>query len=225
MGCREVSWARTTDGEANGTAFIIQPVSSELAVSVDFCQASQRSLPSAHFFPTGPVFEKLVQLKNLGSKSAAEESQAKLERFIASYPCDVRVQGDDLHIVVAIASVQYVPTDVRVATEDDAMHNANRPTWEEKPPPEFLREMQLPDLLGRTFLSTAPGNRVDIVRYDPPNVDMLEAMLYFPRTLPDGSPFIRPVDKELRFETRINGKGVKVKFDLKKLLYKGKLEN
>ncbi len=49
-------------------------------------------------------------------------------------------------------------------------------------------------------------------------------MYYFPRNLPDGKPLVAPGDKELRFETLIDKRQVKIKFDLGKMRYKGKLE-
>jgi hypothetical protein len=90
--------------------------------------------------------------------------------------------------------------------------------------PEELMTLQLSDVAGETFLSTETGRRVEILRYDRPSLDMLGAKLYFPRTLPDGRPLITNRDRELRFETRVGGKRIKAKFDLKKMKYKGKLE-
>jgi hypothetical protein len=68
------------------------------------------------------------------------------------------------------------------------------------------------------------GKRLKVFDYIPPGADRLGAKILFQRILPDGTPFIAPGDKELRFETRINKMKIKVKFDLRKMLYKGKLE-
>ena len=52
----------------------------------------------------------------------------------------------------------------------------------------------------------------------------LEGKFYFSRRLIDGSPQVAPDDKELRFETRIGNRKVRVKFSLKKLTYQNRLQ-
>ena len=99
-----------------------------------------------------------------------------------------------------------------------------RQSWREEPRPNELMDLQLSDWTGHTILSTETGRSVEIVRYDPPGLDMLGAKFYFPSRLPDGTPLVANGGKELRFETRINGKSVKAKFDLRKMRYQGRLE-
>ena len=84
--------------------------------------------------------------------------------------------------------------------------------------------LELSDWLGNTFLSTSHGKRAEIVRYDPPGLDSLGAKFYFLRRLHDGSALIGNRDTDLQFETRIGGRRVRVKFDLRKMMYKGKLQ-
>jgi hypothetical protein len=45
-------------------------------------------------------------------------------------------------------------------------------------------------------------------RYDAPGLDQLGAKFYFSKILPDGSALVGPGDKELRFESRIEGKRI-----------------
>ena len=80
------------------------------------------------------------------------------------------------------------------------------------------------DLQSHTFLASGRDGRVSAVHYEPPHSDWLGAKFYFPRYLPGGTPLITAKDKELKFETRIGGRKIKAKFDLRKLQYKGTLE-
>ena len=61
------------------------------------------------------------------------------------------------------------------------------------------------------------------MEFEPPN-SFLGAQFYFLRNLPNGQPFVSLADKELLFETRMNGHKIRVNFKLKKMLYRGKLE-
>lgn len=67
------------------------------------------------------VMEKTVRVEDLSPQSTTDESQAMLRRFMESCPDDLRVRGDELRIVVAVAAVQYFPADVdpKGGREDD----------------------------------------------------------------------------------------------------------
>jgi hypothetical protein len=73
-------------------------------------------------------------------------------------------------------------------------------------------------------LATKTGKRVELTNYQSPGTGAAGALYFFPRNLPDGTPLVTAPDKELLFETVINKRQVKIKFDLDKLKYKGKLE-
>jgi hypothetical protein len=164
-------------------------------------------------FPAGPMTERLVRTDDLTLKSEAEESEAKLRRFIAEYPDDIRIQGDHLHIVIAMCMVQSVPLDIQ-----SGFH------WRELPLPDTLRNLKLADLSGRTYLSTSAGRRVGISGYNPPRTELSDATFYFPRLMSDGTPLIDGDEKELRFETSFQGKTIKVKYDLRKTLFQGRMD-
>lgn len=105
-----------------------------------------------------------------------------------------------------------------------------------------LMKLTSPTLASNTLLATSSGRKVFLTRYDPPGNDGLGAKYYFPRNLPDGTPLVTAVDKEIRFETMItlnegvtltgNELGVELEredriwmqFDLRKMLFEGKLE-
>ena len=98
-----------------------------------------------------------------------------------------------------------------------------------------LLSLGTPDLSAITSLATRAGKRVYRARYEPPGPDGLGAKFYFPRKLPDGSPFVVLRDKEVCFETQIQLSGIvpsrisrtdKVSacFKLQKMVFEGKLE-
>lgn len=105
-----------------------------------------------------------------------------------------------------------------------------------------LLKLATSNLASNTFLATGTGRKVFLSRYDPPGQDGLGAKYYFPRKLPDGTSLVAPADKEIRFETMItlnegatltgNELGVEleredriwVQFDLRKMVFEGKLE-
>jgi hypothetical protein len=104
-----------------------------------------------------------------------------------------------------------------------------------------LMKLRTTDLTHNTSLTTNSGGKVFLVRYDPPGRDSLGAKFYFPRNKEDGTPLVSPGDKELRFETSITlledaqpafqtGSAsqrtdpVWMQFDLKKMIFEGRLE-
>jgi len=176
----------------------------------------------------GPDFENTIPVDQAKARDKAEESQARLKRFMSANQGDIRVRGDERHIVIAVALSQFVPPSASrwaIDTEGRQIRTEiSQSPWIEEPRPEFLMGSKLSDWVGRTYVTTNLGKRAEVVRYDPPGLDLLGAKFYFSRRTPDGKILIGDGDDELRFETRIGGKQVRVKFDLKKMKYKGKLE-
>jgi hypothetical protein len=151
-----------------------------------------------------------VALKDLNTGTEAERE--RLNAFMKSRPDDVRVRGDADYIIVAIT--------LRVGTGASTFEPLPKhwveilmPADRESNPSEFDR---------KTSLSTDKGDRVSLARYEPH--DQLGAKYYFPRARTDGRPLITSGSKELRFETMIQRTRIKVKFDLSKMVYKGKIE-
>ncbi len=93
---------------------------------------------------------------------------------------------------------------------------------------EFFKDDRLPsrfaDMTPPTTLSTDTGKHVRMSRFIPPDKHELGALFYFPRNLPGGTPLVTAEDKELQFKATIKGNDLAVKFSLRKMTYKGKLE-
>jgi hypothetical protein len=159
--------------------------------------------------------ENTVSANDLSAKTGAEEERALLEKFMTHNADDLRIKGDEKHIVVGL-------TLFVAAQEPGTRLRGGRMTWLEEPYGDELSGADISEL--RASLVTGTGKRVAIVDYKPPGPDLLGAKLYFPRDLPDGSPFITAGDKELRFEAFMNNTRIKARFDLKRMKYKGKLE-
>jgi hypothetical protein len=153
-----------------------------------------------------------VQLHELNKKDN-EMEQARLKKFIASNPNSSIVQGDEEHIILSFI----VPSPGKPSPK-------NILAWGEDHSDEAFSAIDSSKLIANTSLETDSGKRIKIFRYEPPGTDRLGAKFFFKRKLPDGSPFITSGDKELRFETRLNDRKLKLKFDLRKMIYKGKLE-
>lgn len=126
-------------------------------------------------------------------------------------------QGDDQNIVVVMSlSANPVGSTVYLTVSDT------------------LDRLKTEDLAAQTFLATHGGKKVSLARYDPLGENGYGVKFYFPRRLPDGSPFVTDGNKEIRFETVINlpkerapDLNIKLiqvgqKWDLRKMLYQGK---
>ncbi len=149
--------------------------------------------------------ERVITLEQLRKGAAAEDEFA--DKFIASNPHDVRVTGDDRHIIlsVTLAEITYKG-------------------WEEYNDGESLSGSGISSIGSEAFLQTNSGARMALARYEPPGPDRLGAKLYFERSLPDGKSLITPGDKELRLITRVRDKAITVCFDLRRMKYQGELE-
>ncbi len=182
-----------------------------------------------------PDTEVTISAPELMSKGA-DLYQGRLDKFMATHPGDLRVTRDKDHFVLSISHMILMPlvqnpslprgVSIKGPITIGGQRRSGSPRngrWENEYPDELM-PLTLSDLEKLTFLAINEARKLHLVRYDPPGLDGLGAKFYFPRTLPDGSPFVQPGDKELRFETRIDGGRIKVKFDLRKMMYKGKLE-
>ncbi len=159
----------------------------------------------------GGVPGPTVALKDLKSTGTEDERQ-RLDAFIKSRPDDVRVVGNEKYIIVAIT--------LRVGTGASTFEPLPR-QWSEMPLPADYASIPS-DVDGNSSLSTDAGNRVSLARFE--QHDRLGDKYYFPRALPDGRPLIDRGSKELRFETTTQQTRIKVKFDLGKMVYKGRVE-
>lgn len=155
---------------------------------------------------------KVVSVKEIDAATAAEESQKRMQSLAASYPNDMLVKGDEKHLVIAV-SLKILALGIfgiKSSQEDFGS--------------DELLNVDKSKLIANTNLATNTGKRVALEYYGPPERKLAGALYYFPRNLPDGTPLVSSGDKELRFETVINKRRVRVKFDLSKMTYNGKLE-
>ena len=160
--------------------------------------------------------EMTIDYKDLVEEGTPNRAASLYERFVRANPDDIRLKGSEDYIILSITLTVYDPD-----------WRGSRSVW----PPEFeyagadlLGDLQLSDLADCTFLSTSSSQKVCLVRYERSSYDRLGAKFYFPRRLSPDKDWVNPRDKELIFSTRINGKNITAKFDLRKLTYNGKLE-
>jgi hypothetical protein len=155
---------------------------------------------------------KIVSAKEINAATAAEESQKRLRELLESYPNDWLIKGDEKHLIIAISQKIHTLNIYGIKSSQEVFRN------------DELSDVDQSKLFANTSLSTNTGKRIELENYTPPGTNGAGAMYYFPRNLPDGTPLVAGADKELLFETVINKRPVKIKFDLRKLKYKGKLE-
>jgi len=149
-----------------------------------------------------------IDVKTL-TREASDRAKEAQDKFAKSNPI---IMGDAEHIVVSIVFVpSYMNVPSVVMLYGVGLTNP-------------LEGVSQSDLVPVTFLSTKTGKRMVLRHYLPPGKDGLGAKFFFSRTTSDGTASVVMEDKELRFETRIKGKKIEVKFDLSKLVYQGKLE-
>ncbi len=96
--------------------------------------------------------------------------------------------------------------------------------WSQEPDGAELTVADPAQLKKNTRLFTSAGKSVSLLEYKPPGRDWSGARFYFSRSLPDGRPLVTSADEELSFETFMNGRKIKARFELRKMLYRGKLE-
>ncbi len=183
---------------------------------IDYCVRllTARTIREAmlRFISLGSFAEPVVKAEDLKGRDEAGEERARLAKFLSTRPDDVRVKGDAQNIIIGIT--------IRTSVVVPGMYSS----FAEDVHPEAFIRLSLSDLASVTQLVTNGGSRARLTRYEPPDTSQLGARFYFPRTMSDGSPLIKPNDKELRFETHIQGRSIKIEFDLGRMTYKGKLE-
>ena len=142
-----------------------------------------------------------------------EASRFRLKKYIESNPDNFLVRGDTENIIVSLYDYRWLHLQL---TEDG-----------------------LSRLLPDAFLETDTGKRMASNGVSPPSQKSVwEIQFFFKRHLPDGTPFITEDDRELIFGTypgkypvRVYERDdewsiseIKVKFDLEKMVYRGRLE-
>ena len=169
-----------------------------------------------HFLTAKPI--RLAIVRRLMSAKDARIQGDVLKRFIE--------QTDEKNIIV-LMTLTAVP-------EGSSSINGYRAS---------LMRLSTPALTTNTFLATKTGKRVYLAKYEPPGQDGLGARFYFPRLLENGTPLITARDTEVRFETTITltesgsfsgtpgaaednerTDRIWMQFDLRKMLFEGKLE-
>jgi len=186
----------------------------------------------ARLLTARPIREGMMQLISLGMCSAtvdieefngrdadAEKRKRCLQEFIQSHPNDVRVKGDEEQIILGVTLKKAIWGRAPVLRT-----TAFDPHYEELTNDDRLSDIDPSEIIDNTSLTVNKDKRVPLIGYATPGTDRLGTKLYFPRYLPDGTPLVTAKDSELVLETRINDTKIRVKFDLKKIFYKGKLE-
>ena len=178
-------------------------------------EREKRNLFHLHFLTAKPV--RMAVARNLLLGSNGKMQPAELQNFVD--------QPNEQSIVVGLT----------LSSEPPGASSLNGYM-------AALLKLTTPVLASNTTLATNTGKRVFLSRYDPPGKDGLGAKYYFPRNLPDGEPLVTSADKEIRFETMItliegytitgeklgveNSREDRVwmQFDLRKMIFQGKLE-
>jgi hypothetical protein len=176
----------------------------------------------ARILSAKPVREAFLQLnvlnpivvtaKSIQPATATEELRVRLHGLLASYPNDLLVKGDEKHVIISVSQKIRTRGLLGAKSEQEVFGS------------DELSDVDQSRIVVITSLATNTGKRVELTNYQSPGTRGAGAMYYFPRNLPDGTPLVTATDKELLFETVINKRQVKIKFDLDKLKYKGKLE-
>ncbi len=158
----------------------------------------------------GEIIFPLVDRTDFGKKSLAEEERSLLNRFMISYPNSSILKGEDKFIIIGIS--------LRVGVHESLRR------WTEESRGAELSRMDASSLMQNARLSTNTGKKVQLMDYRPAGTGWITTQLLFPRYLPDRRPLVAFGDNELLLETWINGKTVRAKFNLSKMVYKGRLE-
>lgn len=139
------------------------------------------------------------------------DAKEAMEQFAETHSDDIGIKGDPKYIVVSVTFAQGYQTVPPTALPYVILSDP-------------LAGVQQSDLAPVTYLTTPTGKHITLDHYVPLGEDNLGAKFYFPRNAPNGAPIIVKEDKELSFESRIKGQKIQVRFNLKDLVYQGKLE-
>jgi hypothetical protein len=154
---------------------------------------------SLRLFSLGQIVKTTVDAREITHTTSNLEQQASVEKFL---------ERDDKYIIIAVALT---------------LGTYGSPEWIEKSYGDELSNIDFAKLMKETKLTTSTGKTASLFDYEPPD-SHFGARFYFPRNLPDGQPLVTSADKELLFETWRNDHRIRVKFKLRKMLYRGKLE-
>jgi len=178
-----------------------------------------------------PVREGFLRMLSLGMPrevGGTEESHPDvtenykklLQEFLRSQASDAMLGTGERPIILAVTLKRAF-----FESRDSVLRDMTAPPlYREVAGADQLSDLDFSRVTAETSLGTSSGKKVAILSFVPPGPDRLGAKLYFARALPDGTPLIAAKDKELVFETCLNGSRIKTKFDLKRMAYKGKLE-
>lgn len=162
-----------------------------------------------------PRMSHVVSIQDLSEEYQQDDHEAglaRLQRFAKANPGDVRVIGDSYYIVVSVTMNQVTNCNFGAVRQEVTY------------PIDEFENVQRSELIQNTFLLAGEKRRIQLSHFKHPQNDRLGAKYYFPRLQPNGLPSITVEDEELQFETRIQGKTVTAKFNLKEMIYKNKLE-
>jgi hypothetical protein len=154
----------------------------------------------------------IVSAKSIQAATAAEDLRNRQLELLQAYPNDMLVKGDERHVILAVSQKVSSLGILGDKSEQEVFGS------------DELSDVDQSKIVVITSLSTNTGKRVELANYQPPGTGGAGALYYFPRKLPDGKPLVTTADKELLFETVINKRQIKIRFDLGKLKYKGSLE-
>jgi hypothetical protein len=154
----------------------------------------------------------VVTAKSIQTATAAEELRNRLQELLVSYPDDPLVKGDEKRVIIAV-SQKIRSLEIFGAKSEQEIFRGDE-----------LSDVDQSRVVVVTRLATNAGKHAELADYRPPGTKQPGAMYFFLRNLPDGTPLVTDSDKELLFETVINGRQLSFKFDLGKMKYRGRLE-
>jgi hypothetical protein len=155
-------------------------------------------------------------------KSVEEVRAERLREFIASNPENILIKGDKDHIILSMSFIS--GTHPPYLQGGHIYFRGDPALLRQKQYASQLSETTVSKLIADTSLETDTGRKIDIFSFAPPGPDGLGAIFIFKRRMSDGTSFISTNDKELRFKTKVEDRKIKVKFDLRKMIYRGQLE-
>jgi len=161
-----------------------------------------------------------VDIENISGRYAkVEDDRNYMQEFLKSHPNDLRVKADERHIVLCVT------LKIAVLEPSPVIRTASvYPNYQELTNAGQLSNIYPSRIHKDTSLTTGSGERIPLLDYAMPGADRLGMKFYFPRHSPDGKPLVAAGARELVFQTRMNDTMIKAKFDLRKMLYKSKLE-
>ena len=200
---RQGSWVGGTDGNKRKAPIIMVYYQARILTARPVREA---------FLQLSILNPVVVTARSIRASTAEEELQIRMQELLASYPNDLLVRGDELHLILAVSQ--------KISTIGASGARSEQEVFQS----DELSDVDQSTIVLVTSLSTDTGKRVELENYEPPGTGKAGAMYYFPKSLPDGTPLVTAGDKDLLFDTVINKKQVKIKYDLGKLKYKGKRE-